>query len=112
MIKKNPIYIEPMTYIMAEETVAKMLCSTCYHHLINWGQVDGYAAGMALVLCSQCGESTRGFVSRYWVEQKLQNDAFAYRDMKEAYPDLVPEDEKENEDEGLSAEEIAETLGF
>ena len=97
-------HIEPVSYTEAQRKSWDYLCSTCWKELRIWPQEnrDHY-----LVLCSECGEDTRGYTHKSQVERKRTEDHFNALEVKRAYPSLDP-----NPKEKKSAEDNINDLGY
>jgi hypothetical protein len=89
---------------MAIRAVDKYVCSNCWGILYR---IPHRPSGHWQVQCGSCQEQTRGFVSKYWVEKRRQDDHFAKIDVTRMLVDIgVMEGSSKTEDQ------IMTELGF
>jgi hypothetical protein len=89
---------------LASKTVRDYVCSTC------WGSLETepqHGSPNWVVCCSTCDE-TRGFVSRYYTDERRTQDHFDALEVKKLLQDLEIIDRPPKKTEG----QILEELGF
>lgn len=59
--------MDPLNDVLAEVTVRDYVCSNCWRDLVKY-PVKGTRSW--LVLCRSCGESTKGYVTRWYAESR------------------------------------------
>jgi hypothetical protein len=92
-----------MDFQAAQIIVAKYACSNCWSHLVSYP----FAADRTRVLCGRCGQETRGYVSKYYVEKRLQNSLGEKIDAAYALRDVIPSVHK-----GKPENQLLNELGF
>ena len=70
---------------LAINTVDNYLCSNCWGSLTR---IPDKGSGHWQVQCRSCQEQTRGFVSKYYVEKRRQDDHFAGMDVTRMLVDI------------------------
>lgn len=103
---KTPLYIEPLDWPQAAQTLRDYVCSSCWGHLLAY-----HAPGrLYWVLCHYCGpDSTRGYTSKATVEIRRAESRAEYLEAAEILRDLIPGLEPE---EKQTPEQIIKDLGF
>lgn len=89
----------------AMATVRDYVCSSCWGHVLAWPQPD---SNLVEVLCHSCGVETRGFVSKYFVDERRQQDHFDAYEVARLLQDLGVIERPPQR----SPEQILEELGF
>lgn len=105
--------VEIQTDVEAQKTVRDCACSACWGHLVLFpadpppGVEAKAGEHFARALCGVCGEATRGYVSKRYVERKLAEsraEAFEVRQaLKGAIPSLATR---------VTAQEALSDLGY
>lgn len=70
---------------LAINTVDHYLCSNCWGSLTR---IPDKGSGHWQVHCRSCQEQTRGFVSKYYVEKRRQDDHFVRFDVSRMLVDM------------------------
>lgn len=71
----------------ADRLVKHYACSGCWSHLVKFS-VNG--ARLWAVKCINCGNQTRGYVSKKWVERRLSESHAELQEAKIALRDVLP----------------------
>lgn len=110
----EPYVVEPMNYRMMLTTKSRMNCSNCWGH--GWIIVDvkvededGNTQEMHRVLCANCLEETRGYVSTYYIGKARIKDYERYGLVRNTIPDVLGIERKEVK---RSESVILQELGF
>jgi len=78
------LYIAPVTYQMAQNTVAHFVCSNCWGHLVEHLTDTG-----VMFLCGSCGEETKGYVSKRYVERRQQESQAERLDARQVLKAII-----------------------
>ena len=80
----NSLYIAPVAYEIARNTVAEFVCSQCYGHLVEHPIDTG-----VMVLCGTCGEDTKGYVRKQYVERRRQESQHERLEAKQVLKSVI-----------------------
>lgn len=87
---------ETVTDIQAQRIVRDMACSACWGHLEQYpaeppaGITAKAGEHFSRVLCPICGEGTRGYVSKQYVERRLAESRAEAAEAREALKGAIP----------------------
>jgi hypothetical protein len=96
------LYITPVTYQMAQNTVADFVCSACWGHLVEHPTDNG-----VMVLCGACGEETKGYVSKRYVERRRNESQVERLDAKSVLKNVI-----KSPLSGKSTDQLLQDLGY
>ena len=83
------------------------VCATCWGHLREFFNGTDVAERRSKVFCGSCGDETRGYVTKSYVEQRRQDDAQRYAEARSALIKIGVIEKPPSR----SAEEILDELG-
>ena len=99
--------MESLDAELARKTVKHYACSNC------WGDLeirpDITKPEMYFVVCQKCGDETKGYVTKYFVNRRRGESEFEKRDVNKLLikTGIIP-----NPLEGMTREDIKKSLGF
>jgi hypothetical protein len=96
------LYITEVTYQMAQNIVSYFLCSQCWGHLVARPTDTG-----VMVLCGSCGEETKGYVSKRYVERRQQESQVERIDAKIVLKSVI-----KSPLSGKSTDQLLQDLGY
>lgn len=73
------LLMEPLNDVLAEVTVRDYVCSNCWGSLVKF-PIQGTRSW--LVLCRKCQEETKGYVTRWFAENRRQESLADLPDVK------------------------------
>ena len=98
------IMVEPLDDALAATTIRDYACSNCWGHLLRHPVDSGW-----LVLCHRCGEETRGYVTKSFVELKRAENLGEAGEVNDLLTGLGI---IEKPHAGKSEEQLLKELGF
>ena len=78
--------IEPLDDAQADRTVKHYACSACWGHLVKYPAPNRQWH----VKCPVCGDATRGYVKRSYVERRLKESQAEAVEAREALKGAMP----------------------
>lgn len=88
--------VETVTEIQAQKIIRDMACSACWGHLIEQpaeppvGITPLAGEHFSRVICPICGDGTRGYVSKAYVERRLAESRAEAAEAREALKGAMP----------------------
>jgi hypothetical protein len=99
--------MEALTAELAEKTVKNYACSNC------WGDLeftpDMRENDMYFVICKKCQDETKGYVTKYFINQRRNESEFEKRDVIRLLHklDILPNPRK-----GMTEKDLLNQLGY
>ncbi len=86
-------------------TLRDYLCSNCWGHLLAF-PLEGQ---LSLVVCHRCGDETKGYVTKYFVDGRRSESHGERHEAKQMLEDMGI---IQREHSGKSADELIKEMGF